>query len=151
VAYINRSAPPGSATASEQALPHGSIAGWPSYYWILPEQNQIVRLQPAGRIRNRGSGLPALRNYLKSYLETYSSFTEITPLNSNDHDSDSSTITVQGWRVNPNAPLHSDVSARFQTVLLNKPSMRDAILTRWQDVRKRIHSVQVTRHRGGRS
>lgn len=74
VAYIPMDEKPGEIEASEQRLPSNSIAGWPRYFWIEPEQSLMIALIPSGAVRSSTSGLPAARSYLESYLSYCSPF-----------------------------------------------------------------------------
>ena len=143
VAYIPMAASPNAVAASEERLPEHSIPGWPSYFWVLPAARRIVVLHPTGKIRNRGTGLPAVRDYLRAFLERFSPFVALADAGEPDPRADASRA-ILGWRAHPTHVPRNDLRVRFDTRPVEVPCVLDAIRQRCADIRKLIHSVQVT-------
>ncbi|RTY33549.1 hypothetical protein EKD00_09270 [Chlorobium phaeovibrioides] len=107
VAYISMGeSPDGMVSASEQELPNNSIAGWPSFFWILPDSDLIVTLQHTGRIRNRSTAMPQFRDYLSAYLKTASPYIE-REVQHNGRDVQESLI--RGYRPLQGGSVRSDL------------------------------------------
>lgn len=141
VAYIPKNATPGHVTASEAALPHNSIPGWPSYFWLLPQQNLAVTLQPTGKIQNRSTGLPECRDFLAGYLTRFSPFVHILQ----EADQANGIERQIAWRANHTSPSRTDLAGQFLTRPLLLPCALDQIRSKYADIRKLIHTVQISR------
>jgi hypothetical protein len=143
VAYISmRDAPDGMIAASEQDLPNNSIAGWPSFFWILPDSGLIVTLQHTGRIRNRSSAMPQFRDYLTVYLKSMSPYVVRDIRNDGREVQDN---VIQGYRPLRGGTTRPDLYSRIMTSSVELPSELDYMRSECVNIRKMVSSMQVSR------
>jgi hypothetical protein len=143
VAYIDMSdLPGGSVTASEQPMPSNSIPGWPSFFWILPESHMIVTLQHTGRIRNRSTGIPQLRDYFEGYLKLFSPY---VVFGTQHHSSDVFASEVTGYRPLNGTDAYSDLYLRMGTSPCELPSELEVIFSQSDRITKLVSTVQISR------
>lgn len=141
IAYIKMDAPPGKVDAQEAQLDQNSIPGWPSYFWILPQQGLLARLQPTGKIRNRSTGLPACRDYLQGWLRSHSCYVERIARS----DAPDGAEFEIAWRPTVVSASRTDLSVHFESQPLTTPCALDEIRRRHDEIRKLVHSVQINR------
>lgn len=141
IAYITMNAKPGEVAVSEAELASNSIPGWASYYWALPSKNLLVCMQPAGRMRNHGNGLPDCREYLKGWLQKYSQYVQrIKRI-----DSQKQAIFEIGWRKTAVEKIRFDLTVHFDTQPYAIPCALDEVRSRYNEIRKLVHSVKIRR------
>lgn len=143
VAYISMAdAPDGRSLASEQDLPDNSIPGWPSFFWILPDAGVVVTLLHAGRIRNRGTAIPQLRDYLSSYMKAVSPYVN-REIQRDGRDVQESVI--HGYQPLRGGVSRSDLFPRFSTTPVGLPPELDFIRAECMNIRKMVSSMTITR------
>lgn len=141
VAYINMNDLPGAVNVREVSLGANSIPGWPSYFWILPQQSLLACLRPTGKIRNLSTGLPECRRYLEGWLCTQSRYAvRVT----NNDQADGAEFEL-AWRSTPDSASRTDVTVHVDTQPVTTPRSVDEIRSRYDQIRKLVHSVQIHR------
>ncbi len=77
VASVAGNEPVEKAKVNLTEIPDGNIAGFATYFWILPELNRLATVQfPYSKRRN---GLPEFRKYISNYMRAFSSYCVIDP------------------------------------------------------------------------
>lgn len=140
VAYILMNATPSHVTASEAALPHNSIPGWPSYFWLLLAKNLAVTLQSTSKIQNHSTGLPECRQFLEGYLARFHPFFQVRQ----EADQANGIERQIAWRANHKSPSRTDLAGQFVTPSLLLSCAFDEIRSKHADIRKLIHSMQTS-------
>jgi hypothetical protein len=143
VAYIPMDEKPGEIEAAEQRLPTNSIAGWPRYFWIEPEQSIVTALIPSGAVTTAGSGLPSARSYLESYLSYFSSHVVREETSANPSTQEN---TIKGYRNNENEPPDKTVVPKFKTQPITLPGPIDEIRQQRENIRKFVSTTKISRH-----
>jgi len=138
IAYISSGDRLGYTIAKERKIGKNSIPGWPSYFWIIPKENRIITLQHKGGIRNRSSGIPALRDYLLSYLTKISDFTVFS-------DDNKKRKKIIGYKRTKSSNLHKNLTPFFKTSQLELPSNTNDLMEQCGSIRKLILSEQLSR------
>lgn len=141
VAYIQENDQPGKVNVQEASLGANSIPGWASYYWILPQLNLLVCLQPAGKIRNRGNGLPDCRGYIHGWLRQHSDYVHCISRQDSPDGADFEIV----WRSSPKDVGRSDLNVHFDSHPVTMPCAFDEMRLRCDEIRKLVHSVQLSR------
>ena len=98
-------------------MEEGSTAGWPTYFWLMPNEAIIAALIPEGF---RGSGIPHARKYFGEYLKVRSGYCRPGGYN----------------RPGSHEPL--PLVPRFETNLARTPGRLDEIANKWEDIRKYV-------------
>ncbi len=91
----------------------------------------------------RGTGLPAVRDYLRAFLERFSPFAALADAGEPDQRPTRRARSSAGARIPLMSP-RNDLRVRFDTRPVEVPCVLDTIRQRCADIRKLIHSVQVT-------
>lgn len=78
VSYIDGRSTVGNPQSQTAGAGVGQIPGWPSYFWILPDEKLIMCLRTKSQTYTNSTGLPQLRWYLQSYLLSKSKYIRST-------------------------------------------------------------------------
>lgn len=95
----------------------GATAGWPSYFWFMPDLYVIVALIPEGF---RGSGIPHARKYFAEYLKTRSGYCRPGGFNE------------RGF------PDPLPYIPRFETTAPRRPGQLEEIAGQWDQITKYV-------------
>lgn len=98
----------------------GSTAGWPSYFWLMPNESIIVGLIPSSL---QGTGIPHARDYFYKYLKERSGYYKGGGYN----------------RVGLSMP--EAFVPRFLTRALRRPGDVEEISEKWREIRKYVSNT----------
>lgn len=139
VDYITFSGQVGNVEAQSQPLPEESIPGWPTYLWLLPNQNIIAALVPDSTpVRN--TGMPQARDYFREYLYWHSQFVVSRRVSSGMTDA---SYEIEGYRSSDLEEPEPRLTAYFDTRPLYLPRRLDELHDHWSDIRKLIIEANV--------
>lgn len=93
----------------------GDVAGWPTYFWLMPGESAIASLIPDAL---RGSGIAHARKYFRNYLKFRSSYWRDGGFNQRGFDD----------------PL--PLVPRFETEPFRKPGTITEIANEWENISK---------------
>lgn len=141
IAYLPSDGQVGEVRAQTTRLSSGSIAGWPTYLWFMPERSVVVCLSPENFGGYRGSGIAQAREYFRRYLEGCSSYAHPLPL---EEDAEEHHDKVYGYRKSEAHEPDPRLKPKFTTTPLYGPGPLGEILQRWTEIRKVIKSYTVT-------
>lgn len=79
VASADGDSPVGAANVELNEIQEGGIPGFPTYFYIIPDAQIIASVRPY----HDSTGLPGLREYMKSYLEFFSKYVHLEEENNN--------------------------------------------------------------------
>lgn len=114
----------------------GSRAGWPSYFWFLPDISIIAALIPEGF---RGSAIPYARLYFQEYLKKHSEYArrEVSSENPDEY-------RILGYnRIGVEAPL-TGLEPKFETRPLRRKGSLEEVADRWREIRKYVINSSVS-------
>lgn len=106
----------------------GTIPGYPTYFWAIPNKDVIATL----RFGQVATGQTGFQEYCEHFLTTQSKYAVQLPKADED---DEDTITVYGYREKQNQAPSTNVNPRFRTSLFFKPGMHADIIKRADDIR----------------
>lgn len=124
VSSVNGNDVVGSVNVELTDVPDGNIPGYATYFWLIPEENLIVSLRPAGVAFN---GHQNLRKYLSNFIRYYSRYNILDP---NDNN------IVLGYGIDE---IDSEkLYPRFETFLKKKPTDREFLISSASEIYKII-------------
>ncbi|MDO4708543.1 MAG: hypothetical protein Q4B94_01775 [Pseudomonadota bacterium] len=103
LASIPANQPVGKAKMVMNAVAHGTIPGYPTYFLAIPSLGVLATL----RFDSPLLGQSDLREYIEQFLATASSHSD---------SGESSSLEVRGYRKDSNGPVRTDVYPRFRTM-----------------------------------
>ncbi|WP_312993872.1 hypothetical protein [Achromobacter animicus] len=115
-------------------LEAGRLAGFATYFWILPKENVFATL----RFDRPFTGQRAFQKYIKAFVRYYSKFVV--------HDAaltDSDDIKVLGYREIADAAPESLIPS-FRAAIASKPGEIDFIASQSHNITAILHSEQLT-------
>ena len=134
VASVKASGSVGDARVYENSIEKGSIPGFATYFWFLPQEGVFANL----RFQHAASGHSALRSYLKGYLERSSDFVRYDQ----SKRKEGSDVKITGYAEQNHSEVR-DLAPRFSSSVYTKPGQTDMLLNRFADVRRVIHKVTL--------
>ncbi|WP_311515291.1 hypothetical protein [Oligella urethralis] len=118
VASIDGSAIVGQAEITISKIPEDGIPGFPTYFWIIPQQGVIVSV----RFEHLKTGLPEYRDYMINYLGFFSKYVVMNQNNQSQND-----IEILGHRKNAHDDIDTSVRPLFKTTPIQKPGQFEEI------------------------
>jgi len=116
-ASVEAEAPVGAADVTLRDVPDGTIPGYATYFWFVPEEAILATVQFQHRVAN---GKPGLQKYINTFLAKHHS----------DHvclaDDGEEELEVEGYQRSPNTEIR-DLNARFKTRTIRPPGPVDHI------------------------
>lgn len=116
-ASVEAEAPVGEANVTLTDVPNGTIPGYATYFWFIPEEEILATVQFQHRIAN---GKPGLEEYLNTFLARHHS--EHVSLVQNGEEE----LDLEGYQRHPGADIR-DLEARFRTSTIRPPGPVDHI------------------------
>ncbi|HET8898794.1 MAG TPA: hypothetical protein VFN09_08505 [Rhodanobacteraceae bacterium] len=129
VASVPANARVGAVQQVNNKVAKGTIPGYPTLFWLLPEKGLLATL----RFHQAITGQKALQEYLEQFLATQSSHAVLQPEKGNGDDA---THDLWGYRAHAKATPTGRVAPRFRTKLVTKPGEIELITRRVDDIRK---------------
>ncbi len=114
----------GAAAAASAILPPGNIAGYPSYFWFRPKENQFSTVQLPGSLNGRQN----LIAYTTAFLEKFNPQHVVAKQNADLHAETHKCI--DGYRENPDAEEYyeiKDASPIFDSVMVRNSGVVEKI------------------------
>jgi hypothetical protein len=119
------------------------IAGFPVYFWFLPDEDKLATVAVENRRRN---GRTELERFLEDFLEFYAGYEVVTP----------DAKAKRHKRIIGHRPNHTDQDqepqkyyVRFNSSLTPIPGALEEIRRRRPEIRKVIRKFEVGEGRGG--
>jgi len=132
-ASVEADAPVGEAEVKLRDVPSGTIPGYATYFWFVPEDGILATVQFQHRIAN---GKPGLEEYLKTFLARHHS----------EHVSrvqiGAGETEVEGYQRRPGAEVR-DLNARFKTRTIRLPGPVDYIRSNRPGIYKVIRKSKL--------
>lgn len=129
VASVPANAKVGKAQQVLNKVQKGTIPGFPTFFWFVPEVGVLATL----RFDQLVTGQKPLQEYCEQFLATSSSYAVQLPP---DKENELESITVYGYRRSDKEPPSTNVHPLFRTVLFIKPGQHELIIKRTHDIRK---------------
>lgn len=118
-ASVEAEAPVGDADVTLTDVPDGTIPGYVTYFWFVPEEAILATVQFQHRVAN---GKPGLEEYLKTFLARHHS--EHVSLVQNGE----AELEVEGYQRRPGEDVDvRDLNARFRSRTIRPPGPVDHI------------------------
>lgn len=130
----------GNVTAGEQSLPGGSIPGWPTYLWFMPDRHIVVALVADNMRGFRSTGVPQARDYFRAYLEHHSQYVSRRLRTS---DMEGASYEILGYRRDETEEPDPRLTPYFDTSPLYLPGRLSEIRENWRDIRKLVVESEV--------
>lgn len=121
--------PVGAATLELNSVKAGTIPGFSTYFWLVPDEDVIATL----RFENSITAQRPFQAYCEQFLSTSSTYAVQLPPAENDEDNE---LVVYGYRKSPKDKANPKLQPRFRTVLYTKPGEHDVIMQRVADITK---------------
>ncbi len=137
VASVHADEAAGSARVEGVEVTQGTIAGYPAYFWLIPNQNLIASVRLEGQ---RLTGHTGFDLYMKGYLERFSKWV-VLPANVQK----ATDVNVLGYK--HNRQTRTDLRPRFRSVPVRLQGRLDYIRTNRQRIRKMLRKDE---YEGGR-
>lgn len=116
MASVNGRDPAGQAHVNTNEVPPGHIAGYPTYFWLIPEHNVFAAI----RFGNRANGHSGLKRLLTEFLQKFTSYVVY------GEPDDTGNNQLLGYRRTPKQEFES-VFPMFKTALKKLPGEIDYI------------------------
>ncbi|RZM82876.1 hypothetical protein DYY88_06675 [Leptolyngbya iicbica LK] len=113
--YINANEPAESAKVNIQKLSADSIPGYPAYFWVLPERQQIITVTP---IKSQ-NGMDNLKKYIRNFLNFYSP-SVLRKSDSDSWDESQVEVEIEGYLNESSTYKKSDIFPRFEAYLYSR-------------------------------
>lgn len=123
----------GDAKVVINAIDKGSIPGFATYFWFIPEKNCFASV----RFQHIWTGQKSLQRYVESFLELFSPHVVVNMANPDEHE-------VLGYTKVPNdKPIDGFISPRFRTSLVEKPGDMDLIRRQVDSIRRVVRKTTL--------
>ncbi len=119
----------GNAAVDTSAIPKGTIAGFPTYFWLIPEHNLLATV----RFENRVNGHMGMNKYLTGYLERFAQWVVVAK-----DTKDRLTCNIKGYRDAHATQPAGDVRPCFLSLPVRKQGEIDLIKENRHKIRKVI-------------
>lgn len=97
----------------------GSIPGFATYFWFLPDRNVFANI----RFQHAIGGHAALQTYIRSYLDRFSSHVDLdTTTGTSPFD-----MNINGYRASPTDPVEN-FSPRYKSFVFTKPGEHELLI-----------------------
>jgi hypothetical protein len=125
--------PVGEAEVNLTEIPDGSIPGYATYFWILPEKEMLATLQ----FQHSFNGRKHLEMYLKGFLCRYDENFVVTQESAID------STNILGYKNGSDSELRTNLYPQFNSLLYRKPGQLDFIRQNWHRVRQVIRKDTI--------
>jgi len=132
VPTVDGAAKVGTAQASAVGIKAGSIPGYPSYFWIIPQANIYVAIVPGISV---GTGNGNFRKYLEQFLQTFSKHAIIST-------DEMGEVTVHGYSPEPNTVL-TDIAPKLEVSYCQRPGDIEFLQKHFARIRKVIRTQTI--------
>lgn len=144
VASVAGDEPVGKAKVNLTEIPDGNIAGFATYFWILPSLNKLATLQFSHS--SRRNGLPEFRKYISNYMRIFSSYCVVKaqPSSNKSEDTLEESIDILGY-ANKNGET-KQLIPKFSTILHEKtPRNLEIIREKRTSIRRVLRKIELSR------
>ena len=148
IASVAGNEPVGKAKINLTGIPEGNIAGFATYFWILPRLNKLATIHFSDS--KRRNGLPEFRKYLHNYMSLFSSYCipdDQTSFANNLHalhETGEQTIKIIGYSDGSSKP--QNLFPKFSTALHQKTSRNlEVIREKREDIRGVVRKIELSR------
>lgn len=118
----------GEVTVVANKVARGTIPGYPTYFWFVPEHQVMATL----RFDQLITGQKAMQEYCEQFLSAQSSHAVLMPASEDENLA----VEVYGYRRDERHAASSQLSPRFRTRIFTKPGPIDLIVKRVADIRR---------------
>lgn len=133
VASIGKDSPVGAPKVYENRIEKNTIPGYPSYFWILPNESLVVNLKFGSPVSNR----QGMEEYVQDFLSTVSGF---RVLGTNEDGEE----VVEGFQALGSSTVQKNVRPVFSLKPLTLPGGKDSLLENYEKIRKCIRVGTVS-------
>lgn len=144
VASVAGNEPVGEAKVNLTEIPDGNIAGFATYFWIMPSLGKLATLRFS--TSNRRNGLPEFRKYISNYMKIFSSYCVVQPKSISNQVTDKSEedIEIAGYACKNGKP--EQLIPKFSTVLHEKTSKNLKIIREEREsIRRVVRKIELSR------
>lgn len=134
MASIRADEPTGEASVDVTVVNEGSIAGFPTYFWFVPDRNLLATICFEG---NRLNGHRGMNAYLRGYLATAAPWVVVD-------DSVDSRRQILGYRPQENAEITKHVFPFFQSRPVRIPGQVDYIKNNREQIIKVFRKAEYS-------
>lgn len=113
----------GKAKVHLNELVPGSIPGFATYFWFIPDENLFANV----RFQHAVSGHMPMRSYIRGFLERSSSHV-VYESNDASNGKGGADLEIAGYRKDLSCPVQNNVTPRFSTSVFTKPGETDMLL-----------------------
>lgn len=132
VASVSRNDKVGSVSVSLTDVGDENIPGFPTYFYILPEESLLVIV----KLRGLWTCQREFRRHVKGFLDHFSSKVSYKP-NSNGE------MILQGYFNNPEDDPNIEIRPRFDTAEIRNPGKLEEIKLKFKDIRKIVRKASL--------
>lgn len=136
VIWIPEDGPIGTVQAGTVGIPDRGRSGWPSYFWVMPREKQIISFIPEGNATN----IACFREYFKNYLRYQSNYVD------GPYEVEEEGQTVLKYRYKPyhSEEAASAVTPKVETSQALIYQTEHEILNRWREINRfTLHADSV--------
>lgn len=125
--------PVGKANVVAFSLPDGTIPGYATYFWFVPEKQVFATV----RFQHSLNGHSALVKYVEEFVKSHSRFAQTV------HSDENQEMVVVGYRDGSSGPIMDNLHPRFDTIMFRRPGAVELLRKNRENIRKIIRKTRL--------
>ncbi len=134
VASVMANGSVGQAQVHMNNVVKGSIPGFATYFWFLPEKEVFANI----RFQHATGGHAALQTYIRSYLDRFSSHVDLDTTTGNTPFD----MNINGYRASATDPL-GNFSPRYKSFVFTKPGEHQLLIQQAHKITKVLRRTHL--------
>lgn len=135
VSSITKNSPVGRPEIHKNKIKHNSIPGYPTYYWIAPEENSIATI----KVHKKPAGLRGLKEYIHQFLSTKTRYV----IEREETDGESEVYIIAGYTDKEDL-LPTKSKPRFELTPTRTTNNKELVMSNPGMIKKIIKTTRIS-------